>query len=253
MTARGLHLVEHGSGDPVLVLPGLTFPGASWAPVWERAAGQHWLALDLPGHGASRAWDVVRPVELADAVAEAVRQRDLPPPLVVGHSYGALVAAAYAGRHPVRGLVTVDQRLDADGTPLPAAGLPAGGAAAVAPHLVAAICASLHADALDPAVRAHLAAVHRPGPELVAPYLRALEGVPVAELLSSVVAALHGSGIPWVDVHRGEPGEAHRAQVAEGGASVQVWPGASHCVHLEHPARFAQLAARVGEGARATS
>lgn len=244
MTRARLHLVERGRGAPVLVLPGLTFPGASWAPVWEKGpSGLRWLAVDLPGHGESAPWDVVRPWELADAVAEEVGRRGLPPPVVVGHSYGALVAAAYAGDHPVAGLVTVDQRLDPAGLPLPPGGLPPGGARAAAPRLIEAITSTLHAEALDSQDAARLNEVHQPAAPVVEPYLRAVEGLAVEALLEPVAAAMGRLRAPWADVHHAEPGQAHRERVSAGRASVQVWPGSSHCVQLEHPGRFAALVA----------
>lgn len=237
-----VHLHEHGTGLPILLIPGLSFPAVSWAPVTDGMEdGYHWLAVDLPGHGGSSPWEVVRPEELADRLAAAVARRSASPPLVVGHSYGAAVALLYAARHPVQALVTVDQRLDPDGLPVPPTGLAHGSAEAVAPQLLTAIRSSLHLEALPDVVAAHVAEVHRPVPEMVVPYLRALEGTSTAAFLAPVAAAAARMHVPWVDVHRGDPGAAHRSLVATGGGDVQVWGGGSHCVHLEHHERFRDL------------
>ncbi|MEV4714006.1 alpha/beta fold hydrolase [Micromonospora sp. NPDC049374] len=56
---------------------------------------------------------------MADDLHELVRALGIEQrPLVVGHSYGGVVATAYAARFPARGAVTVDQTLDVK--PLPA-------------------------------------------------------------------------------------------------------------------------------------
>ncbi|MBB4693178.1 hypothetical protein [Paractinoplanes abujensis] len=39
------------------------------------------------------------------------------PPLVPGHSYGAIVATAYASRFPVRGVIATDQTLTVTSLP----------------------------------------------------------------------------------------------------------------------------------------
>lgn len=66
---------------------------------------------DLPGHGASaaRAAHGLEPV--VEAVHEAVRAARLEAPVVVGHSVSGLLATLYAGRHPTRGVVNIDQSL----------------------------------------------------------------------------------------------------------------------------------------------
>ena len=57
------------------------------------------LAVDLPGHGRSRALPALPTVEaLADAVAELIGPEE--PAALVGHSMGALAALATAARHP---------------------------------------------------------------------------------------------------------------------------------------------------------
>ena len=59
------------------------------------------LAVHLPGFGSapppSSAWS---PADYADALAEALK--DLPPLVVVGHSFGGRVAIRLAARHPDR-------------------------------------------------------------------------------------------------------------------------------------------------------
>jgi pimeloyl-ACP methyl ester carboxylesterase len=44
-------------------------------------------------------------------VYQAVGETQLRSPVLVGHSYSAIVAIAYASRHPARGVINVDQWL----------------------------------------------------------------------------------------------------------------------------------------------
>jgi pimeloyl-ACP methyl ester carboxylesterase len=92
--------VEWGepTDPPVLLVHGVT----SLAGIWWRigpavaAAGHHVVAVDLPGHGRTGAWTGRhRFMETAEDLAAFVRAAGLDGPevRVVGHSWGALVAA----------------------------------------------------------------------------------------------------------------------------------------------------------------
>ena len=93
-------------GDPpVLLLHGVT----SNAQIWWRmgpalaAAGYHVLAVDLPGHGRTQSWrGRHRFEETAEDLAGFIRAAglDLPGLAVVGHSWGAMVAARLPGAGP---------------------------------------------------------------------------------------------------------------------------------------------------------
>lgn len=77
------------------------------------------VRVDLRGHGDSPRVAPYDPLTLAADVHEVVRALGIEQrPLVVGHSYGGVVATAYAARFPARGVVNIDQTLDV--TPLPA-------------------------------------------------------------------------------------------------------------------------------------
>jgi len=107
-----LHHLRFGHGRPVVFLHGNGTMFEDWAlsGVLDRAAGRyHVLAFDRPGYGYSerprdRIWT---PEAQADLLAQAVRRLGVDRPIVVGHSWGTLVAAAWALRHPdqVAGLV----------------------------------------------------------------------------------------------------------------------------------------------------
>ena len=109
-----LHYRESGTGQPVVLLHGNGATSADFVitgVVNRVAAGHRVLAFDRPGYGYSqrprgRAWT---PIHQADFFASVFAALGLERPIVVGHSWGALVTAALALRHPraVRGIVLV--------------------------------------------------------------------------------------------------------------------------------------------------
>jgi N-formylmaleamate deformylase len=98
-----LHHLEYGeSGPPVVIVPGITSPAATWEFISADLAGEYRvITLDIRGRGLSDqppggftlddyARDVV-------AVVEAL---ELERPALVGHSMGARIAAATAAANP---------------------------------------------------------------------------------------------------------------------------------------------------------
>jgi pimeloyl-ACP methyl ester carboxylesterase len=101
-----VNLEECGAGAPVVLLHGLTGSRAYLRPFAERLARTHHvLALDLPGHGGS---DMVEPFSFAAAarlMADAAGLLGVERPVVIGHSFGAPLAVAWAAERPVAGVV----------------------------------------------------------------------------------------------------------------------------------------------------
>lgn len=111
------HVIEGGGGDapPVVLIHGSDGVALDWpvSPLWDQLAPHaRLIAPDRPGHGHTPA----RPgtpvtvevnVRRLAAVLDALEVRE--PALLLGHSYGAAVALAFAARFPerVRGLVLV--------------------------------------------------------------------------------------------------------------------------------------------------
>lgn len=109
---RPLAAGEAGRGEPALVLiHGIGSDRTEWDAVSARLSGRHRIvAVDLPGHGASEPDESVRVQAVAARLDRALEERGIRRAVLVGHSYGALVALAEAAEHPKRtqGVVVVD-------------------------------------------------------------------------------------------------------------------------------------------------
>ena len=107
-----LHYVEQGTGTPVILLHGngsMVGDFISSGIVEQLGPGYRVLAFDRPGFGYSerpstRKWG---PVEQAKLLLRAWQYLDLQRPVVVGHSWGTLVAlaAALEAENKIAGLV----------------------------------------------------------------------------------------------------------------------------------------------------
>lgn len=203
--------VDIGSGDAAQDRPALFVHGVGTsAHLWADAISQlselrRCIAIDLPGHGQSRA----RPDQqmtigaFADAIAEFCDHLRLGPLDLVANDTGGAVAQVFAARHPGRLRSFVLTNCDTQDNIPPEAFLPtvelarSGAIVAAAPDLLA-----------DPA--AARAAVYAPGYEdperlsleMVSAFLQPLLGTPAAaEKFQELIA-----GLDPVDLRAAEPG-----------------------------------------------
>lgn len=106
---RGLHYLDAGFGPPVVLLHGLasTVEDFELSGVFAEAARHYRVtAFDRPGYGYS-VRGAFTPFGQAQLLHEAFLDLGISRPVIVGHSFGALVAVAYALAYPrhIRGLV----------------------------------------------------------------------------------------------------------------------------------------------------
>jgi pimeloyl-ACP methyl ester carboxylesterase len=98
---------DWGKGIPLLFLHGFMATHANWWPLMQGLGDEYrCIALDLLGFGQSGQpalhYDIAAEVEF---VRGFVQRLGIAAPVLVGHSFGGWVAAAYAVRYPLRGLV----------------------------------------------------------------------------------------------------------------------------------------------------
>jgi pimeloyl-ACP methyl ester carboxylesterase len=104
-SGRSLHAVQQGTGDDVLLLHGAMTTHHDWlaGPAGNLCDEARVTVIDRPGHGLSRRPRFVgTPRDQAGQIAAGLDRLGVGPAIVVGHSFGALVALALAERFPER-------------------------------------------------------------------------------------------------------------------------------------------------------
>lgn len=247
--------VAEGTPDgrpPLVLLHGLTFDRAMWrlalAELSRIDPGRQILVPDLPGHGDSPPWPHYDIESVADAVHAIVRWTRLDPPVLVGHSLGALIAMDYAARYPACGVVNVDQWLDVEQAIAliqSLAGEIRGGGFAAAWQLFEE---SMHIEALPGRARRLLRPPSDVRQEVVAGYWREEMDRPAAASAASVdatITALRANQVSYLFV-AGHPVDIDyltwfSRRLPQ--AFVQVLPDSGHFPQLAHPKRFAECLA----------
>ena len=101
---------RHGLGRPIVLLHGAISDSRSWTWMTPLLGGFTVIAWDAPGYGRSapitERW---RAAEYADALAGFLAAIDVERPILVGHSFGSILALACLERHPAvaSGLVLI--------------------------------------------------------------------------------------------------------------------------------------------------
>ncbi len=254
----------------MVLLHGLGGSGRYWRRVAEELAGRVRLfAPDLLGFGHSP-WPKIeyRVDDHLDALDHTLEQLGLvvdrdaesvgavPAPLLAGHSAGASLALAWAARHPERFRGLVLSGLPCYRSPEEArrhiAGLDFLAYATVArPALGRAICSFMCAARplsswVAPLVAPYLPAdVARDGVlHTWRSYSRTIEHVLIEQDLPALADRIAPTGLPVRLVHGEQDHEAPADRVAElaqrAGWPLELVPGASHNLPINHPRRCAE-------------
>lgn len=95
--------LEHGHGQPVVLVHGIPTSPELWRKVMPRLRGARALAWEMVGYGASIPEGAGRDISLsrqADYLAAWMRSLELGPAVLAGHDLGGGVAQIVAARHP---------------------------------------------------------------------------------------------------------------------------------------------------------
>ncbi|MDH3039157.1 alpha/beta hydrolase [Streptomyces sp. TRM75561] len=235
----------------MVLLHGLTHDHRQWGPLIEELTavepGRQIVAFDLPGHGNSPDATSYRPSDLAselrrsiDAIGAAV------PPVLVGHSFGAVVATAYAATYSAAGVINVDQPL--------LVGPFARRLREVEPLLRSSgwvdvwneQLGAMGIDTLPAEAQELIRTATTPRQDLLLGYWQELLEVPseeLAERRTSEMRAIMDAGASYSYVTGGDVPAPYAQWLSAVMPSVRIvsLPGGGHFPHLVHPAEIANL------------
>jgi len=106
-----LHVDRYGSGDPVVLIPGLASGAWTWNGVIPHLAAKHSVyAVTIAGFAGRPASGTASFAAFEKDLTALLDQRHLAKPVLVGHSIGGTLAIDYAETHPdrVRAIVAAD-------------------------------------------------------------------------------------------------------------------------------------------------
>lgn len=233
-----------GDGDApsIVLVHGITENRASWDPVVPGlAAEQPVVRIDLRGHGESSDAADYGIEALAGDVAAVVEHLGLDRPHLVGHSLGGAVVTFAAAAIPVGSVVNVDQPLQLWEMAALLQSIEAELRGAGFHTLLTSVFDGLGIDAVPEPEQASLRALHASArPEIVLGIWDTLLTSTSNELASVVEAALGGIDAPYLSLHGSDPGDEYEEwlQRLVPTATVEVWPGLGHWLHLAAPDRF---------------
>jgi len=235
---------ESGSGVPAVFVHGITEDRRSWDPVVALLDDRfRCVRLDLRGHGASPDADDYGALAMADDVAAVVEEAGIDePPLLVGHSLGAVVVTAYAAQAPARAVVNVDQSMRFGDF---AAALQPVTSELRGPRfgdVLGAVFDSLGLSRLGERDLAYVTERHRSArQDVVLGVWSLILDTPPDELTAVAESLLPAVQVPYLAVHGSDPGPDYVAWISRlvPTATVEVWEGDGHYPHLVEPKRFA--------------
>jgi pimeloyl-ACP methyl ester carboxylesterase len=241
-TAAGIYYAQFDEGHkdqpPIILIHGAGSSHLVWPGEIRRLAGQRVLAVDLPGHGKSGGVGLQTISGIADQMVEFLAALGLYQAVFVGHSMGGAIAVELAIQHPTHvaglGLISTGAYLGVDPIFLENLSNPL-----TVPTALATFCQRAFGPQASPApVERCIASMKETRTSVLYGDWRACAEFDQREAISRVEAPT------WVIVgseDRLTPvAYAHFLAGTLPAARLQIIPGASHMVVLEHPARIAQ-------------
>ena len=243
-TADGveIHYEVAGDGPPVVLVHGITDSSADWTPLAGRLAEDHTVVtLDLRGHGQSGDAADYSPLAMTQDVAAVVAAAEVEAPLLVGHSLGGAVVAAYAAGAPSRGVVDIDQSLRFSDFKAALAQLEHQLRGSGFHTAMRVVFQSLDGALMPDELRFRLAANRDAARQDVVLGVWDMVFSQTGEELDAVADAVGpGLTVPFLAIHGNDPGEDYvpwlTARIPH--AQVELWPDHGHYPHLVDPERF---------------
>ncbi len=236
-----------GSGEPVVLVHGITESAASFDPVIERlVATNEVITLDLRGHGNSGNADTYDLAAMAGDVAAVIAAAGAARPHLVGHSLGGAVVTAAGSMLDVASVVDIDQSLQLG--EFKAQLMPAEAMLrdpAQYQLVVDAMFEMMMGDLLPSTEIVRVNNLRRADHEVVLGVWELLLTEPVEQIAETVDAALagyRGRGVPYLALFGLDPGEGYSRWLAERipGSTVEYWPDHGHYPHLVDIDRFVE-------------
>ncbi len=238
-----------GSGDPVVLVHGITESAATFDPITARLSPTNEvITLDLRGHGESGLAARYDLGSMVGDVAAVVAAAGVSRPHLVGHSLGGAVVTAAGSMLDVASVVDIDQSLQLDSFKAQLA--PAEAMLRDPAHyqlVLDAMFEMMMGDLLSADERVRITGLRHADHEVVLGVWEQLLTQPVDEIASTVDAALagyHGRDVPALALFGLDPGDGYAAWLAERipGSIVEFWDGPDHQYghypHLVDPDRF---------------
>jgi len=91
---------EKGEGTPIILLHGFCEDARMWEGLVNSLGSFRFICIDLPGFGRSEAFEYISIDGMAEVVKAVADHLDLNSYILIGHSMGGYVAAAYARKYP---------------------------------------------------------------------------------------------------------------------------------------------------------
>ena len=234
-----------GSGEPVVLVHGITESAASFDPIVARLADtREVITLDLRGHGESGLAAAYDLGAMASDVAAVMAASGIERPHLVGHSLGGAVVTAAGSMLDVASVVDIDQSLQLDAFKEQLAPAEAMLRDPEQYQLVVdAMFEVMMGDLLSADEQARVNGLRRAEHEVVLGSWELLLTQPVDEIANAVDDALAGYGgrdVPYLALFGLDPGDGYDTWLAERipGSIVEYWTEHGHYPHLVDPDRF---------------
>jgi pimeloyl-ACP methyl ester carboxylesterase len=236
-----------GSGDPVVLVHGITESAASFDPVAERLGASHEvITFDLRGHGESGHADTYDLGSMATDVATVIDAAGVERPHLVGHSLGGAVVTAAGSFLDVASVVDIDQSLRLDGFKAQLA--PAESMLrdpAQYQLVVDAMFETMMGDQMPVEEVVRLSGLRHADHEVVLGVWELLLSEPVEQIAATVDAALAGyagKDVAYLALFGLDPGEGYDTWLADRipASTVEYWADHGHYPHLVDPDRFVE-------------